>query len=98
MEGSGPRSALSLVKKFLQSVLPAIIKPLHSLWNQMIGFLFLVIGLVSLRPTYLHYQKVSGGGGDISDLAALLCGSVFVLAGFGFGIHGFWKARRISRS
>lgn len=89
---------VTLLKKFLQSVLPAIIKPLHSLWNQMIGFLYLVIGVVAIRPTWKHYQVMQSGKGEISDFAAMLCGGLFVMAGIGFGIHGFWKARRISRS
>lgn len=87
-----------MVRKFIQAVLPAVIKPLHSLWNQMIGFVYLVIAAIALRPTYVRYRKVSGGEGDISDLAAMICGAVFVLAGVGFGLHGFLRARKISRS
>ena len=87
-----------MVKKFIQSFLPAIIKPLHSLWNQMIGFLFLVIGLVAVRSTWMRYSRWANGQGEFSDFAAFVCGAIFVVLGLGFGIHGFWKARRISRS
>ncbi|MBI5281778.1 MAG: hypothetical protein HY858_08870 [Candidatus Solibacter usitatus] len=87
-----------MLRKFIQSFLPAVIKPLHSLWNQMIGFLFLVIGLVAIRPTWIRYSHWTSDKGEFSDLAAFICGAIFVALGLGFGLHGFWKARRISRT
>ena len=32
----------TLVSKFLSHVMPGIVRPLHALWNEVIGFLFLV--------------------------------------------------------
>jgi hypothetical protein len=92
------RAPRGVVKKFFQSVVPGVIKPLHSMWNQIIGFLYLVIGLFAMRPTWKHFQKLNSGAGDFSDFAAMLCGGLFVVAGLAFGVHGFWKARRIDRS
>jgi type VI protein secretion system component VasK len=83
------------MKKFFQAFLPGIIKPLHALWNEMIGFLFAVFAIVifaSLVKGIMQYQ------GDTESLGRLLMmGFAFVVMAF-FGIQSFWKARKISRS
>ena len=32
-----------LISKFLRHVVPGVVRPLHALWNEVIGFLFIVI-------------------------------------------------------
>ena len=36
-----------LISQFLSHVLPGIIRPLHTLWNEVIGFLFIVFAVVA---------------------------------------------------
>ena len=37
-----------LAGKFLHHILPGVVRPLHVLWNQVIGFFFLAAGLYLL--------------------------------------------------
>jgi hypothetical protein len=75
---------------FLRHVVPAVVKPLHALWNQVIGFLFLlfgsIFGLRTARYMYSHDMMRSAIGGIATAIMAY------------YGIGSFLKARRISRS
>jgi hypothetical protein len=75
---------------FLKHVLPAIIKPAHALWNEVIGFLFLCIaggfGIQAVR-SWIH-QEI--GRMLLATFCTLLLG--------GYGISSFRRARKISKS
>jgi hypothetical protein len=78
----------SLVKRFVGHVMPSIIRPLHILWNQVIGFFFIVLA------TVFGYRVVRG-----NESAGLqIVGAVFVLLIAWYGVSSFWKARKISKS
>ncbi len=83
------------MKKFFQAFLPGVIKPLHVLWNELIGLFFAVFAIVilgSLVRGIWTYQ------GDTESLGRLvLMGFAFFVMAF-FGIQSFWKARKIGRS
>jgi len=89
---------MRLVKKFFEMVLPGVMKPLHALWNEVLGFLFLAIAVFMVRPTWKAWQKINEGGDDGQAVVGLIGGVALMTVGLIFGIHGFWKARRISRS
>lgn len=81
--------------RFLRHVVPATVKPARILWNEVIGFMFLVIaGMFALTGvnTWRHYQ---GKPGDVIKLVMI---SVCVGILGGYGISSFRRARRISRS
>jgi len=78
----------SLVKSFLSHVMPSIVRPLHVLWNQVIGFLFIVLAVV------FGFRVVRGN----ESLGVQLVGTIFVLLIAWYGISSFWKARKISKS
>ncbi len=78
----------SKAKKFVDHVMPGVIRPIHILWNQMIGFVFIVLAVV------FGYRVVRGK----EPVGLQLVGAVFVLLIAWFGISSFWKARRISKS
>jgi hypothetical protein len=82
---------LSTAKRFLGYVIPGVIRPLHILWNQVIGFLFLVLALVPVPSAIRGYGKPGSG-----PRLALTIPFVLVMAWF--GISSFWKARKISKS
>src|SRR5574338_151726 len=44
---SKTKSARGIARKFLANVVPGLVKPVHSLWNEVIGFLFLVLGVIA---------------------------------------------------
>jgi len=75
---------------FLRHVVPAVAKPIHALWNQMIGFLFLSFGAIFALRT-AHYMISNDPG-----RAAVAGVATAIMAWFGIG--SFLKARKISRS
>lgn len=86
---------LKLAKQFAASVLPGVVKPMHSLWNEILGFLFLAFAVMLLRPIWRGYQELDLGFAHVMKFALSV---FFFLIMAGFGIHAFWKARKISRS
>lgn len=79
-------------KQFVKHVLPAVLKPFRVLWNEVIGFLFLVIGALVAWSTYKTFRDSEEGP------LLLIAGSLFALLLIYFGVSSFWRARRISRS
>lgn len=43
---------LSTAKRFLGHVVPGVIRPIHILWNQVIGFFFLVLAVLRPVPSF----------------------------------------------
>lgn len=84
-----------LIRQFLQHVVPQILKPLRALWNELIGFLFLVLALAPvprLIRDWRMYQETGEG------LVRIVISCVFVGVMAYFGIQSFMRARKISRS
>ena len=81
----------ALAKKFLGHVLPGVIRPVHILWNQVIGFFFLVLAVLPARSIMRDWGKDDG----VPRLALEI---PFVILMAGFGIHSFLRARKISKS
>ncbi len=76
--------------KFVKHVLPAAVKPVHSLWHEVIGFIFLVVAATA-------GWKVARNTANLGPVRlAILVPFILVMAGY--GISSFLKARRISRS
>jgi hypothetical protein len=75
---------------FLRHVVPAVVKPIHALWNQMIGLLFLSFGAIFALRTARYMMSHD-------TMRSLITGvSAAVMAWFGIG--SFLRARKISRS
>ncbi len=87
-----PKSKLGL---FVSHVMPGVVRPMRVLWNEIIGFLFLVLAVMatpSVFRTYRELDKPQGG------LGRLVLGILFVAVMTYFGVTSFMRARRISRS
>ena len=84
-----------LISKFLSHVVPGVIRPLHALWNEVIGFLFLVFAAIS---AFYVFRAVRSFEGDMEGLAHIVFPAIFGLVMAYFGVSSFLKARRISRS
>lgn len=82
---------LSVPKKLIEHVFPRIARPLHILWNQIIGFFFLVLAAVPIPSAVRSYQDPNG-------LPRLVMSVVFITIMGVFAISSFLRARKIARS
>ncbi len=81
----------STAKKFLEHVLPRVIRPIHIVWNQAIGLVFIVLALFPIHAITRDWGKPGTG-------PRLAVEFIFGFLMAGYGIHAFWKARKISKS
>lgn len=81
-------------RQFLHHVLPAIIRPLRVLWNQIIGFLFLVLAAWAVPRGVRSVREFDG---NLESFFRLLLTSVFIVAMASFGIYSFWRARKAAK-
>jgi len=82
--------ALKHSGRFLRHVIPAVLRPLRTLWNELIGFLFLTMGTVFGLSAFRSLRAGQGLQCFVAAASAILMA--------GFGISSFWRARKISRS
>jgi hypothetical protein len=76
--------------KFIKHVLPAAVKPVHTLWHEILGFCFLAVAGTGTFNVARHFDTMTPG-----KLALIL--PLIVVTAF-YGVSSFLKARRISRS
>jgi hypothetical protein len=81
----------SMAKKFLGHVIPGVVRPIHILWNQVIGFFFIVLALLPVHSIIRDWGKDDSGPRLAMEVP-------FALLMAGFGIHSFLRARKISKS
>lgn len=86
---------MRLISELLRHILPGVIKPLHALWNEVIGFLFLAIAVFIAASTWRRAQRFTG---DAGGLMILVASFLFAALLAWFGISSFLKARKITRS
>jgi threonine/homoserine/homoserine lactone efflux protein len=84
-----------LISKFLSHVLPGVVRPLHALWNEVIGFLFIVFAVVA---GFYVIRALRSFEGDIEGLFRIVLPALFGLVMGYFGVSSFLRARKISRS
>lgn len=86
---------MRVAKQFVKHVLPGVMKPARVLWNEIIGFLFVVLAVFVGFSSYRRARIYSGDTGEM-----LLLGAYFLFTGLllYYGVSSFWKARKISRS
>jgi hypothetical protein len=83
------------MRRFFQHVLPAVLKPLHVLWNEMIGFFFAVMALFILIGLIRGVMDFKGDADSLFKI--VLMGLAFVVMA-GYGLQSYFKARKISRT
>ena len=86
---------LSKGKQLFQHIVPGVIKPLHILWNEVIGFLFMVLALITLPSLVRHYRNFNG---DAESMFRIGLTATFALIMLYFGVSSFLKAKKIGRS
>lgn len=83
-----------LIQKFLAHVLPNVIRPLHALWNQLIGFVFLVLAAWAIPSAIRNLRQYQG---DSESIFRVVLSFSFAGLMTYFGVSSFLRARRISR-
>jgi hypothetical protein len=81
-------------KKFVQHVVPGVIKPMRVLWNEFIAFVFFALAVLAVPSAY---RSVKSFDGDAQSFFRILLSSGFALIMIIFGISSFLRARKISR-
>ncbi len=82
-------------RQFAQHVVPAVVKPVRTLWHEVIGFLFFVLAVAAVPTSYRAFQKFDG---SISSILTIAMCAFFILLMGGYAISSFLRARKISRS
>ena len=86
---------MKLVSELIRHVLPGVIRPMRVLWNEVIGFIFLVVATFVGVSTWRRAQHFTADAGGI---LILIASCLFTLMLAWFGISSFVRARKISRS
>jgi hypothetical protein len=87
-------------REFVKHVVPAVLKPARTLWNEVIGFVFIcfavIFGFKAVR-LYLDFSK-SAPADMSADVVRIAISGFCTLLMLWFGVTSFLRARRISRS
>ena len=76
--------------KLVKHIVPAAVKPLHSLWHEILAFVFLCAAVLAGFRMWQDRAHM--------PLVELLVTGLFALITLGYGVSSYLKARRISRS
>jgi hypothetical protein len=82
----------------MRHVVPSVLKPARTLWNEIIGFLFLCIAVWFGSGAVRSYLALAAPAQDAGDLWRFVGTSFLTLLMLYFGITSFLRARKISRS
>ena len=83
------------IDRFLQHVLPGVVRPLHVLWNEIIGFVFVILALWAVPSAIRNIRQYESNG---ESLFRVVLSFSFAGLMIYFGITSFLRARKISRS
>jgi hypothetical protein len=94
------RDAVKNGRVFVKHVVPAVIKPARTLWNEVIGFVFTVFAVIfgfKAGRLFLDYQAAAPADQGGAMVRVVVAGFCTLLMAY-FGVSSFLKARRIARS
>ena len=84
------------VRRFLAHVIPGVIKPLHVLWNEVVGFIFLVLAAWVVPSIVRGIREFNPA--DAGSLFRIALSILWTLIMCYFGVSSFLRARKIKRS
>jgi hypothetical protein len=86
---------MSKLNQFIGHVLPGVVRPLRVLWNEIIGFIFIVLAAWAAPSAFRHLRDYNGNAETLfrAGLSLIFAGLMIY-----FGISSFLRARKISRS
>ena len=79
----------------MKHLLPAIWKPIHSLWHEVIAFVFLSLAIWGGFWAVRHLRYFGDTRTDQGKVYLVFAGTAVLLW---YGVDGFRRARKISRS
>ena len=87
-------------REFVKHVVPAVLKPARTLWNEVIGFVFFCLAVYCGSGMVRAYLQLGGAppdqvAGHVFRLVLSASATVLMLY---FGVTSFLRARKISRS
>jgi hypothetical protein len=86
-------------KEFVKHVVPAVLKPARTLWNEIIGFFFICLAVYCGSGVVRAYRNLGASPDQASDhLFRLVLSAVSTLLMLYFAVTSFLRARKISRS
>jgi hypothetical protein len=90
-----PIDKRSTLGRFMEHVVPGVVRPLRVLWHEVIGFIFIVLAIIFGSSAIRNYRMLQAEEVSMLRLAA----SFFlpILMAY-FGITSFLRARKASRS
>ena len=83
-----------LISRFLWHVIPQVIRPLRALWNQLIGFVFLLLAVSAIASAIITLRRSHG---DAEDMWRAVISFTFAAIMTYFSVTSFLRARKISR-
>jgi hypothetical protein len=84
-----------IVRQFVNHVVPGVVRPLHVLWNEIVGFFFLAFAAWFGSATFRSFRTLGQPGGSMLWVVVSALATLLMLY---FGVTSFLKARKISRS
>ncbi len=94
------RDGRQFVRHFGTHIVPAVLKPARTLWNEIIGFVFFCLAVYCASGAVRSYLKLASAPADEATGIVFRLGmSIFcTLLMLYFGVTSFLRARKISRS
>lgn len=80
---------------FVEHVVPGVVRPMRVLWNEIIGFIFIVLAIPMLFGIVRAMRDTDSSS---SSPGRVILAVIFVCILLYFGITSFLKARKINRS
>ena len=87
-------------REFVRPVVPAVLKPARTLWNEIIGFVFICFAVTFGFKAVRLYLDFASGAGEAAEanLVRFAIATFCTLLMLWFGVTSFLRARKISRS
>ena len=85
----------STMGRFVEAMMPGVVRPLRVLWHEVIGFIFIVLAVMFGSSALRNYHLLQSE--EVSILRMAVSFFLPVLMAY-FGVTSFLRARKIGRS
>jgi uncharacterized membrane protein len=85
----------SKLGRFMEHVMPGVVRPLRVLWHEIIGFIFIVLAVIFGSSAVRNYHLINS---EEISIPRLVVSFFLPLLMAYFGITSFLRARKASRS
>jgi uncharacterized membrane protein len=85
----------STLGRFVDAMMPGVVRPLRVLWHEVIGFIFIALAVMFGSSALRNYHQLQAE--EVSILRMAVSFFLPILMAY-FGITSFLRARKIGRS